>query len=85
MLMETLSRLFHERNVREFSLIHDSYGTHANYIEDLHEILRQVFVDIYKNGDILQSIKSQLGGDTEPPKLGELDLKEVLISKYFFH
>ena len=85
MLMETLVRLFNERNVREFSLIHDSYGTHANYIEDLHEILRQVFVDIYKNGDILQSIKSQLGGDTEPPKLGELDLKEVLISKYFFH
>ena len=85
MLMETLSRLFHERNVREFSLIHDSYGTHANYIEDLHEILRQVFVDIYKNGDILQSIKSQLGGSTEPPKLGELDLEEVLKSKYFFH
>jgi len=85
MLMETLVRLFNKRNVREFSLIHDSYGTHANYVDDLHEILRQVFVDIYKNGDILQSIKSQLGGDTEPPNLGKLNLEEVLISKYFFH
>ncbi len=85
MLMETLIRLFEDKGVREFSLIHDSYGTHANHVDDLHKILRKVFVDIYKNGDILQSIKSQLGAKTEPPKLGKLNIEEVLKSKYFFH
>ena len=85
MLMHTLIRLFDERDVKEFSLIHDSYGTHANYVDDLHEILRQVFVDIYDNGDILQDIKKQLGATTEPPKLGDLNVKDVLTSRYFFH
>lgn len=85
MLMHTLTRLFEERNVKEFSLIHDSYGTHANHVNDLHEILRQVFVDIYYKADILTRIKEELGAKTEPPKLGKLNIEEVLTSKYFFH
>ncbi|OUU13916.1 MAG: hypothetical protein CBB97_25450 [Candidatus Endolissoclinum sp. TMED37] len=85
MLMWTLTRLYKERKVKEFSLIHDSYGTHANHVDDLHEILRDVFFTIYKDGDILHNIKEQLGAVTEPPKNGELDIEGVLTSRYFFH
>jgi DNA-directed RNA polymerase len=85
MLMATISRLRSKCGATEFSLIHDSYGTHANHVDHLHKILREVFVEIYRNGDILQDIKEQLGATTEPPKNGELDVTEVLTSKYFFH
>lgn len=42
-----------DNGITVFSMIHDSYGTHACDIDLLSRLLRETFVDIYKNNDVL--------------------------------
>jgi DNA-directed RNA polymerase len=84
MLMETVRRL-QGYGIHSFSLIHDSYGTHAADIDKLHSVLRQVFYDIYKDGKFLEELKETMLSDRDIPEQGTLDISEVLVSKYFFN
>ena len=69
-----------------FNMIHDSYGTHASDSRAMYEAIRQQFYDIYKNKDVLQNWIAQQPEFDQPdlPEFGNLDLKEVLNSEYFF-
>lgn len=76
--------------LRSFSLIHDSYGTHAGNAWALCEILREEFVKMY-GGDVLGVFKRDLemqlpeGMELAPlPETGTLDLALVKESDYFF-
>ena len=69
-------------------MIHDSYGTHAHHTPKLSKLLREAFVEIYTENNVLVEFRSSaldvLDEVPEPPERGRLDLNQVLKSKYFF-
>lgn len=73
----------------DFSLIHDSYGTHAADMDALNRILRATFVSMYE-ADWLerteQYVRSYAPEVELPPRplRGPLDLSGVLRSAFFF-
>lgn len=90
-LMATVN-LCTENGIGSFSMIHDSYGTHAGQIDALSQALREAFVQQY-SGDVLadfrEEIRRQLPeelADALPPvpEFGTLDLEAVRQSDYFF-
>lgn len=79
-----------DEGILSYSLIHDSYGTHAGNTQVLAEILREQFVQMY-SGNILadfhQELLTQVAEGTDiplPPAQGDLDLTLVLQSPFFF-
>ena len=80
-----------ENGVTDFAMVHDSYGTHSPNMPMLNDKLREAFVEMYKEHDVLQNIYdiavTTLTEGTDvplPPTKGELDIEEVLKSDYFF-
>ena len=75
-------------NIDSFQMIHDSYGTHAHHTPKLSKLLREAFVEIYTENNVLVEFRSSalevLDEVPEPPERGSLDLNQVLKSKYFF-
>lgn len=77
------------RGIDYFHAIHDSFGTHACDVEELHEVIREEFVAMYSGdtfADLLKQFAAQLPDACMPeaPKLGNLDPYSVLESDYFF-
>jgi DNA-directed RNA polymerase len=70
------------------AFVHDSYGCHANYVDDMRDILREEFVSIHKENQLekfKKEIQNQLGVMLpDPPDIGEFDVNQVLDSDYFF-
>ncbi len=80
-----------ERGIDQFAMIHDSYGTHSPNMPLMSDCLRESFVELYSGKDWLYELwivaKRELPTAADlplPPKKGNLDIKEVLCSKYFF-
>jgi DNA-directed RNA polymerase len=70
--------------------VHDSFATHSCDIPVLAKALREAFVKIYSD-DQLEKLKHafiQSAGREEtwmtPPERGDLDIRDVLTSTYFF-
>eukprot|EP00523_Entomoneis_sp_CCMP467_P022963 CAMPEP_0168827670 /NCGR_PEP_ID=MMETSP0727-20121128/117_1 /TAXON_ID=265536 /ORGANISM="Amphiprora sp., Strain CCMP467" /LENGTH=1128 /DNA_ID=CAMNT_0008880841 /DNA_START=18 /DNA_END=3404 /DNA_ORIENTATION=- len=84
-----LTALEMDRRGLTFSAVHDSFWTHPCDVDEMNEVLRDVFVDLYER-PILQDLKR--GWELrypdvtfpEPPEHGELDLQEVKKAPYFF-
>lgn len=81
------------KGIHAFAMIHDSYGTHAGNAGVLFQTVRDVFVDTYKNNDVLQDIHdhvlNMLSDDAakklpEIPSKGNLNLDVVRESIYAF-
>ena len=76
--------------IDDFAMVHDSYGTHSALMPTMSEILRERFVDMYETNDVLTDLRQHailtLGTNDvpEPPAQGNLDLRNVLNSQYFF-
>lgn len=88
--MRATVRACWREGMRSFSLIHDSYGTHAGNSAVMAEVLREQFVEMYSQ-DVLHSFKEELerqlpvGSELPPlPPKGTLDLDLVKRSSYFF-
>lgn len=70
--------------------IHDSMGTHAAYVDELHQCIREEFVNLYRGHNYLQELKDNLSAngysvdDVEVPELGTLNIENVLESPFFF-
>ena len=80
-----------DEGITDFAMVHDSYGTHSPNMPMLGHILRQAFVDMYQEHDVLQELynhaRENLGEDVElpaPPSKGDLELNGILKSDYFF-
>jgi len=77
-----------DEDIQSFQMIHDSYGTHAQNTPKLASLLRKAFVKLYQEFDPLDEFKKSalevVDYVPNPPKKGELDITEVLDSKYFF-
>ncbi|KAI3854603.1 hypothetical protein MKX03_005199 [Papaver bracteatum] len=73
-----------------FAGVHDSYWTHACDVDEMNRILREQFVELYEQ-PILENLLASFQKcfptlDFPPlPERGDLDLKEVLKSPFFFN
>ena len=74
----------------DFAMVHDSYGTHSSMMPQLSNILREEFVSMYEEHDVLDELRTHaiktLGTEDVPlpPSKGNLDIRNVLKSDYFF-
>jgi DNA-directed RNA polymerase len=64
--------------------IHDDFGVHAADTERFQEIIRQKFVEQYDGNTLLMDMQMRTGYSVPPPPLGDLNLKDVIDSVYFF-
>lgn len=84
----------HEKGIKDFSMIHDSYGCHATRMggpNGMAAILREEFYKMYADNDVLKQLRDTvletLDEPVELPPLparGSFDLSRVLDSPYFF-
>lgn len=83
----------HDNGIRHFALVHDSYGTVAADAEMMGRCLREAFIDIYENHDVLANLREAVmlmvpeGVQKDVPELpvkGTLDLSKVRESDFFF-
>lgn len=79
------------KGVTAFSLIHDSFGTHAGRTSEFFYTIRETFVEMYENYDPFEEIAYQtakaLEDKTKCPEVpgrGDLDLSQVINSLYAF-
>lgn len=79
-------------NLRNYTTIHDSFGTSLGEASHLKVVIRQQMYKLYTEHKPLEAFKQYVeectGEDTseiEEPKKGSLDLKGILTSKYVFH
>lgn len=81
-------RLAKRMGINDLALIHDDYGAHAGNIDKLNQCIRAAFVAIYADGDPLRKFKEaqEASGIKMPlmPTKGTLNVRDVMISKYFF-
>lgn len=79
--------------IKDFALVHDSFGTHAADTGRFFSILRETMVDIYTTTDVMQDFHDQMSGQIseenlcnlpQPPARGQLDLTAVLNSDFAF-
>jgi DNA-directed RNA polymerase len=87
-MMLTVNRLYAE-GIRHFAMVHDSYGVHACDVDLLNRVLREEFVRIYSEPVLQNFIEQQRKAHPglslpDPPKTGDLDIRQVLSSTYFF-
>lgn len=78
-----------EAGIESLACIHDDYGTHACNSAKFARIIRECFVEQYQE-NVLLKLHTELTDRHPgielplPPAYGDLDLNEVLNSKYFF-
>ncbi len=80
-----------DQGITDFAMVHDSYATHSPNMPRLNNELRAAFVAMYEEHDVLLDLYTNAVATLPdgvivppPPEKGELDLKEVLESDYFF-
>jgi DNA-directed RNA polymerase len=72
------------------AVVHDDFSTHACNTGKLRDILRQTFVDLYKDNNVLAQLLEHNEAllleeiDIEVPQYGNLDIEQVLKSDYIF-
>lgn len=79
------------KGIRSYSLIHDSFGTHAGKTSEFFYTIRETFVDMYEDYDPFEEIAyhttKALEDKSKAPELpqrGDLDLSQVINSLYAF-
>lgn len=80
-----------DNGVQDFAMIHDSFGTHAANTNMFAACIREAFVDMYEQHDVLTNFHTEVSRMLDDPsKLdpiptkGSLDIHEVLKSDFFF-
>ena len=87
-MMRTIVRLV-AAGICHFMMVHDSFGVHACDIDLLHRVLREEFVAIYSE-PVLQNFLNELRKAhphldfPDLPPTGNLDIRQVTSSPYFF-
>ncbi len=91
-LQLTVSRAA-QAGMGSFSLIHDSFATHAADTDEFWHIIRESMVEMYEAGDIVHNLYLELRSQMKPenrelmelpPSKGTLDLAATVESRYSF-
>lgn len=80
-----------DQGVKDFSLIHDSFGAHPNDTEIMYTAVRQSLTNMYEAYCPFEEIRSQTlaaidAKDKVPgvPTKGNLDLSQIIDAEYAF-
>lgn len=82
-----------ENDINSFAVVHDSFGSLAADFSMMQACLREAFVDLYQNHDVLEDLRTHIapilsgerkGELPEVPPKGALDLEAVKQSDFFF-
>lgn len=75
-------------DVKHIAVVHDSYGVHASKVPLMNKIIRQQFLEIYRQPVLDRFIDEQMDRTgLDLPRFedyGDLDIEGVLDSEYFF-
>lgn len=79
-----------DKGINHFAMIHDSYGTTVAHAGQLFSIVRECFVQMYTEHDVLKEFAEEMrhlvNEDLpELPEKGTFDINEVIESLYAFH
>ncbi len=66
------------------ALIHDSVLCRATDMSILSDIVRGTYMELFAEQDYLTNFAQQIGAETEPPIIGDLEPSTVIDSTYFF-
>ncbi len=66
------------------ALIHDSVLCRATDMSTLSTLVRETYMELFAKQDYLTSFAQQIGAETEPPIIGDLEPSTVIDSTYFF-
>ena len=66
------------------ALIHDSVLCRASDMDHLSRIVRHTYMHLFAEHDYLLDFAQQIGAETEPPIIGDLEPESVIESTYFF-
>jgi len=66
------------------ALIHDSVLCRATDMSTLSTIVRETYMHLFAEHDYLRDFAQQIGAETEPPIIGDLEPESVIESTYFF-
>lgn len=85
-------RTANSQGINHFAMIHDSYGTNVAQAGQLFATVRECFVKMYTDHDVLaefaEEMKPFISNDADMPPLptkGDFDLNQVKDSLYAFH
>lgn len=91
-MMKTVN-IAHKNGIKNFCNVHDSFGTTAGDVEVLNQSLREAFITMFSENDILENFRNdvlkQLPVELhhkipEAPSKGDLDINKLRESKFFF-
>jgi DNA-directed RNA polymerase len=66
------------------ALIHDSVLCRATDMSSLSSIVRETYMHLFAEHDYLTDFASQIGAESKPPIIGNLEPESVIESTYFF-
>ena len=66
------------------ALIHDSVLCRATDMSVLSTLVRETYMHLFAEHDYLRDFAEQIGAETEPPIIGDLEPESVIESTYFF-
>ena len=66
------------------ALIHDSVLCRATDMSQLSTRVRETYMHLFAEHDYLRDFAQQIGAETEPPIIGDLEPESVIESTYFF-
>ena len=66
------------------ALIHDSVLCRATDMSVLSTIVRETYMHLFADHDYLRDFAAQIGAESEPPIIGDLEPETVIDSTYFF-
>lgn len=67
-----------------FGAVHDSFSAHASDVDRLCGLTKEVFIEMYDKPNYFNNIAEALEADAEQPVLGNLTIKDVEGSDFFF-
>ena len=66
------------------ALIHDSVLCRATDMSVLSAVVRETYMHLFAEHNYLQDFANQIGAETDPPIIGDLEPSSVIDSTYFF-
>ena len=66
------------------ALIHDCVLARATDMSALSSVVRETYMHLFAEHDYLKDFAAQIGAETEPPIIGDLEPESVIESTYFF-
>ena len=91
-MMKTVN-IAHKNGITNFCNVHDSFGTTAGDVEILNKSIREAFIEMFTNNDVLLNFRNdvlkQLPVELhsklpEVPAKGDLDIQQLRESEFFF-